>query len=177
MKTSPDGGNSGGSVFDWKTHQDELAVLWSQGKSAGEIKALFEQRGYGTTSRNSIVGRIHRTLPKRDEQALHADRRDRGVWAGNQWTKERKARASQPRPKRAAPPRERSADNPEPTMESSNVIKFIDRQRWQCAAIGGKPTWDAPVCGKRCVDGLSWCPDHAGKFLVVGRVGISRFNP
>lgn len=133
----------------WSLEREQLlAVLWTQGLSAGQISKRL-----GVT-RSAVIGKVHRLgLPKRSE-ASHGNARSMENKAKNGALRGR-AMPSAPRLIRAAAPTR------EPPERSDTAVRFLERAPNQCAMFcAGEEGADGYVCGAPVVIG-AWCIDCA----------------
>lgn len=147
----------------WTAEQTERAqVLWRDGVSA----AVIADRLGGGISRNAVIGRMHRTLGKKDNASAARARALSGKMKAKMG-KKTKARHFVQRP---ATPTEVESSRREwaefqaksaakPDAPAVKELRLLDLEPHHCRWPIGEPT--EGFCGDRKVIGLPYCRDHA----------------
>lgn len=150
----------------WTAERTERAQkLWREGVSASAIAKRL-----GDVTRNGVIGRMHRTLGKKDNESASRAR----AMSGRMKAKDgkRKPRGPKPRPIDWHPAQRRLAGptvNADPDAlkalraaakpETITVRSIIDLEPHHCRWPIGEPV--EGFCGARKVNGLPYCTDHA----------------
>ena len=169
------------SDFWWSPENVErLKELWPTGKSAEVIA-----KEMGASSRNSIIGKVHRLgLPLRGHSMNGGNGKRAGARSAAQLRE--RARAA----KRFARPTVkkeyvvdlfgRSEPLPPPSETDIARVTFADfDHRKHCSFIPGDPRdQSGPLfCGAPKVPGLSYCIDHARRCFQTPAVSVRVFEP
>jgi GcrA cell cycle regulator len=145
-----------GKTFDWTEERCKLLTeLWAEGKSGGEIAALF---GCGLT-RSAIIGKVHRlNLPTRNGPRRENNRQTAKLWR-KQTTAQRYGHGKSAHVAPALAKRPYPLPLPPPEPKSACAVKFEDLDNKSCRY----PT-DTPeglfFCGCNSIPGKSWCEYH-----------------
>lgn len=150
----------------------ELQRLAAAGRSAGEMAKLLDPSGKDIT-RNSVIGKCKRmgVQLKPKAKAQVSSRFSLCPATGSIIKKRISKVANPPKPKRPKLPLLKNEpptpgikrdrwDAPPPPERTEAAIRIIDARPGQCRM----PLWVDParsgeVCGKKVVEGTSWCPD------------------
>lgn len=148
----------------WTAEQTERAqVLWRDGVSA----AVIADRLGGGISRNAVIGRMHRTLGKKDNASAARARALSGKMKAKMG-KKTKARHFVQRP---ATPTEVESSRREwaefqaksaakPDAPAVKELRLLDLEPHHCRwPYGDRAPYH--FCGSRKVPGLPYCPAHA----------------
>jgi hypothetical protein len=148
----------GAKVMDWSPDAIRvLTELWNcNTMSASEIAIIM-----GIT-RNSVIGKAHRL------QLVNKDGR--------------KAVAYKPKIKPKRKKRMRSPQPPQPLPEPELApapVEYLDLKHWHCRAIVDGIGSDGLVlsCGRRKLDGSSYCGMHTRKYLACFHDRDQRIGP
>lgn len=149
----------------WTAERTERAQkLWREGISASAIAKRL-----GDVTRNGVIGRMHRTLGKKDNESASRARAMSGRMKARDG---RKPRGPKPKPidwhaaqrELAGPtvnadPDALKALRAAAKPETISVRSIIDLEPHHCRWPIGEPV--AGFCGARKVHGLPYCTDHA----------------
>jgi GcrA cell cycle regulator len=129
-----------------------LRLFWAQGLSASQIA-----RQIGGTTRNAVIGKIHRLGIQ-----THAPTRTINLGPA----KSRRAlarRNTAPRRSQKAQPLPTPAPDPLPPLN----VTLDDRKRFQCAAVVDSTRFEQRYCGHVVKGGSSYCEGHDAMFFIL----------
>lgn len=140
----------------WTPERTELAkTLWLKGQTAEQIA-----RRIGGTSRNAVIGKMHRLGLKRDNAQQH---RLSGQQSAKRFKRRNQRKSTSgtaldgPRYVRVPIPKEDAPKGP--------LVMFADLEPHHCRAPYGDPKQPGfGFCGCAIVPGTSYCAEHLTRF-------------
>jgi hypothetical protein len=129
------------SVWDEPNSEQVLRTMWKQGATAASIADVLH------TSRNSIIGKVHRLGLNRD--------------GGQQ------ACASKPKAKSNIVRLRRARKKA--VVVQGGPVPFLKLRWFHCRAVLDQRGKDglAMFCGEKKVDGTPWCATHRSRFIAA----------
>lgn len=138
----------------WTEERTELAKrLWMQGRTAEAIA-----RYIGGTSRNAVIGKMHRLGLKRDNAQQHR-------FNGMRSAERARTNAKRDTKSAASGPRYVRVPIPKNDAPKGRLVMFADIEPHHCRAPYGDPKQPGfGFCGCERVPGTSYCAEHLTRF-------------